>query len=63
MSGELKTPTPEELAATLKRLDEVMAEAARLRSEVSRQLATVRRRQQRLAPVRDTITRRARKRP
>lgn len=63
MSGELKSPTPSELAETLRRLDEVMAEAARLRSEVTHQLATVRRRQQQsLAPKGDAIARRTRKR-
>jgi hypothetical protein len=38
--------TPERLSELLSRLDEVMADAARLRNEVDRQLKELRRREQ-----------------
>ena len=46
-----QTLGPEALAALLEKLDEVMAEAERLRQEVSRQLSTQRAdQQQRITP-------------
>jgi hypothetical protein len=48
--------TPEKLAALLARLDEVMAEAARLRSQITRQLNE----QERQEQQKITVTRRRR---
>lgn len=49
--GKKSALSPSELAALLERLDQVMTEAQRLRSEVTRQLAEQRRtQQQRLSP-------------
>lgn len=53
--------TTEELARLLRRLEEVLAEAGRLREEVARQLADQRRRQQpRVTGLRTPPTRKRR---